>query len=152
MTLDQNVPLDVAVDELAVHEPDYKHLIAFLKAMEFTTITRRIAEKSGIDASAIEADANAGGVGFARSRPSWPGLTRPSMMRRRVRRPAVWTPGSSPAVTVRAWGRRRRAGALTPIALATARSEAARTATIDRSKYECVRTLDAPEGMDRARA
>ena len=56
VTLDQNVPLDVAVDELAVHEPDYKHLIAFLKAMEFSTITRRVAEKSGIDASAIEAD------------------------------------------------------------------------------------------------
>ena len=40
-----------------MHEPDYKHLIAFLKAMEFSTITRRIAEKSGIDASAVEADA-----------------------------------------------------------------------------------------------
>ncbi len=50
VTLDQNVPLDVAVDDLAVHEPDYKHLIAFLKAMEFSTITRRVAEKSGIDA------------------------------------------------------------------------------------------------------
>src|SRR5450631_3861780 len=56
VTLDQNVPLDVPVDQLAVHEPDYKHLIAFLKAMEFNTITRRVAEKSGIDASAIEAD------------------------------------------------------------------------------------------------
>ena len=40
-----------------MHEPDYKHLIAFLKAMEFSTITRRVAEKSGIDASAVEADA-----------------------------------------------------------------------------------------------
>ena len=47
VTLDQNVPLDVPVDQLAVHEPDYKHLIAFLKAMEFNTITRRVAEKSG---------------------------------------------------------------------------------------------------------
>ena len=56
VTLDQNVPLDVAVDDLAVHEPDYKRLIAFLKAMEFTTLTRRVAEKSGIDASEIEAD------------------------------------------------------------------------------------------------
>ena len=61
VTLDRNVPLDVAVDELAVHEPDYKHLIAFLKAMEFTSITRRVAEKSGIDASAIEADAKLDG-------------------------------------------------------------------------------------------
>ncbi|MDO8876030.1 MAG: 5'-3' exonuclease H3TH domain-containing protein, partial [Pseudolabrys sp.] len=41
VTLDQNVPLEVAVDDLAVHEPDYKNLIAFLKAMEFSTITRR---------------------------------------------------------------------------------------------------------------
>jgi DNA polymerase-1 len=58
VTLDQNVPLDVPVDQLAVHEPDYKNLIAFLKAMEFTTITRRVADKSGIDASKIEADQN----------------------------------------------------------------------------------------------
>src|SRR6185312_9111832 len=57
VTLDQNVPLDVAADDLAVHEPDYKNLIAFLKAMEFPTITRRIAEKTGIDASQIAADA-----------------------------------------------------------------------------------------------
>src|SRR5471030_86739 len=57
VTLDRNVPLDVPVDELAVHEPDYKNLIAFLKAMEFSTITRRVAEKSGIDASAVAADA-----------------------------------------------------------------------------------------------
>ncbi|MDI1342755.1 MAG: 5'-3' exonuclease H3TH domain-containing protein, partial [Pseudolabrys sp.] len=59
VTLDQNVPLDVPVDQLAVHEPDYKNLIAFLKAMEFTTITRRVADKSGIDASKIEADGKA---------------------------------------------------------------------------------------------
>ena len=51
------MPLDVPVDQLAVHEPDYKNLIAFLKAMEFNTITRRVAEKSGIDASQVEADA-----------------------------------------------------------------------------------------------
>src|ERR1700693_2748886 len=56
VTLDQNVPLDVPVGELAVAEADYKRLIAFLKAMEFNTITRRVAEKSGIDASQIEAD------------------------------------------------------------------------------------------------
>src|SRR5471032_2109710 len=57
VTLDQNVPLAVPVEELAVHAPDYKNLIAFLKAMEFSTITRRVAEKSGIDASQVEADA-----------------------------------------------------------------------------------------------
>src|SRR5690349_15624696 len=56
VTLDDQVPVEVPVEELAVHEPDYKHLIAFLKAMEFNTITRRVAEKSGINASQVEAD------------------------------------------------------------------------------------------------
>src|SRR3954464_8575756 len=55
VTLDQNVTLEVPVAELAVHEPDYKNLIAFLKAMEFSTLTRRVAEKSEIDAGAVEA-------------------------------------------------------------------------------------------------
>src|SRR5437660_3503369 len=36
VTLDANVALDVPLGDLAVHEPDYKRLIAFLKAMEFT--------------------------------------------------------------------------------------------------------------------
>src|SRR6188508_2624960 len=57
VTLDQNVDLEVPVEELAVHEPDYKNLVAFLKAMEFNTLTRRVAEKSGIEAGDIVADA-----------------------------------------------------------------------------------------------
>src|SRR5215510_10624291 len=53
VTLNDRVPLEVPVENLVVHEPDYKHLIAFLKAMEFTTLTQRVAEKSGIDSSQI---------------------------------------------------------------------------------------------------
>src|SRR5882757_3203302 len=56
VTLDQNVKLDVPLEELAVHEPEYTRLIAFLKQMEFSTLTRRVAEKSGIEASAVESD------------------------------------------------------------------------------------------------
>src|SRR5437660_434099 len=36
VTLDDQVKLDVPIAELAVHNPDYRRLIAFLKAMEFT--------------------------------------------------------------------------------------------------------------------
>src|SRR6188474_888110 len=36
VTLDQNVKLEVPLADLAVHEPDHKLLIAFLKAMEFS--------------------------------------------------------------------------------------------------------------------
>src|SRR5499426_3427284 len=56
VTLDAHVALDVPLAELAVHEPDYKRLIAFLKAMEFAGLTRRVAEFSSIDAGEIEPD------------------------------------------------------------------------------------------------
>src|SRR6266700_987846 len=60
VTLDLNVPLETPLGDLAVHEPDYKRLIAFLKAMEFNTLTRRVAEFSGVDAAEIEANAEVG--------------------------------------------------------------------------------------------
>ena len=126
VTLDQNVPLDVPVAELAVHEPDYKNLIAFLKAMEFNTITRRVAEKAEIDASQIEADAKlvSGAPSPARSAPT--GKTGDLF---------APPPQAKPA------GKGAPDSALTPISLAAARAEAARKQRIDRSKYECVRTL-----------
>src|SRR3954464_3615925 len=55
--LDDKVKLDVPLEDLAVHEPDHKRLIAFLKAMEFTTLTRRVAEYAGVDAGDVTADA-----------------------------------------------------------------------------------------------
>src|SRR6201996_979242 len=56
--LDDKVKLDVPLDDLAVHEPDARKLIAFLKAMEFSTLTKRVAEYSEIDAADVDADAN----------------------------------------------------------------------------------------------
>src|SRR5246500_5457505 len=53
--LDDKVKLDVPLDDLAVQEPDAKKLIAFLKAMEFSTLTRRVADFSQIDPGHIEA-------------------------------------------------------------------------------------------------
>ena len=55
--LDDKVAVDVPLDELAVHEPDARKLIAFLKAMEFTTLTRRVAEYSQINPADVSADA-----------------------------------------------------------------------------------------------
>ena len=55
--LDDKVELDVPLDDLAVHEPDARKLIAFLKAMEFSTLTRRVADYSQIDPADVEADA-----------------------------------------------------------------------------------------------
>src|ERR1700675_2476468 len=56
-TLDLTVPLEPPLAELAVHEPDYRRLVAFLKAMEFTTLTRHVADASRIDPAKIDSDA-----------------------------------------------------------------------------------------------
>ena len=52
VTLDQHVDLDVPVEDLAVHEPDYRKLVAFLKAMEFSTLTRRVGGRRPTSTSA----------------------------------------------------------------------------------------------------
>src|SRR3981081_3201090 len=56
--LDDKVDLELRPNDLAVHEPDARKLIAFLKAMEFSTLTRRVAEYAKIDPADIEADAS----------------------------------------------------------------------------------------------
>jgi DNA polymerase I len=52
VTLKTDVPLEHELDEFGVIEPDAKHLIGFLKSLEFTSLTRRIA--GDIDANANE--------------------------------------------------------------------------------------------------
>ena len=51
-----DAPLEVPLEDLGLHDPDPKKLIAFLQAMEFTTITRRVAEAYHVDASEIAPD------------------------------------------------------------------------------------------------
>ena len=65
VTLDDKVKLDVPIGDLAVHEPDHKRLIAFLKAMEFSSLTRRVAEFADIDVAADRAGRAAGARRFA---------------------------------------------------------------------------------------
>jgi DNA polymerase-1 len=135
VTLDDQVKLEVPLPDLAVHEPDYKRLIAFLKAMEFSTLTRRVAEFSSVDAGAIE-----------------PSAAAPQTARSPAA--AVPTASAAPLLPLTGGGMavKPRPGAPeptilpTPQVLAAARLEAARGAKIDRSRYEIVR------GMDRLRA
>src|SRR5205085_9349221 len=63
--LDNQVKLEVPLDELAVHEPDSRRLISFLKAMEFSALTRRVAEYFQTDVADVMPDArlSAGGAG-----------------------------------------------------------------------------------------
>ena len=54
VTLDVNTPLGFTLDDLEVRDPDPEVLLGFLKEMEFRTLTRRIADKLGVDAPVIE--------------------------------------------------------------------------------------------------
>ena len=54
VTLDQNVPVKDHIDSFAVEAPRASQLIGFLKAMEFTTITKTIATALEADMAAID--------------------------------------------------------------------------------------------------
>src|SRR6266571_5083639 len=152
VTLDDRVKLDVPIGDLAVHEPDHKLLIAFLKAMEFSTLTRRVAEFAAIDAGAIAADARLAGAQPAPSPlegEDWGGrLQEKSPPSRRASRDDLPLKGggdeASPAALPLKGGGEAQGktnGALTPQTLAAARLDAAHRQKFDRSKYETVRSL-----------
>ena len=54
VTLDQNVPIKDHIDSFAVEAPRAAQVIGFLKALEFTTITKTIATALEADMSAID--------------------------------------------------------------------------------------------------
>lgn len=65
VTLDCNTPVPTTLDDLRVEEIDAAKLIGFLRAMEFTSLTKRVAAEFAVDdagsieASAISIDAKA---------------------------------------------------------------------------------------------
>lgn len=133
--LDDKVELDVPLDDLAVHEPDARKLIAFLKAMEFTTLTRRVADYSQIDPANVDADPGyaSGASVFSPLPPSdvvpAPGAGAPAQAARGER-------NASAGKEDKAAGPK---GA--PISLAAAREEALRKLPVDRSKYQTIKSL-----------
>jgi DNA polymerase I len=142
--LDDKVKLDVPLDELAVHEPDARKLISFLKAMEFSTLTRRVAEYSQIDPSDVESDAANRSTSGAAVASSSPRAAGGDLFGDQT------TPGQRPPPNGRGSGPNKDADKQdkaasskgTPISLAAARAEAARKTPVDRNKYVTVRTLD----------
>ena len=108
--------------DLRLHEPDGKTLVAFLKAMEFTTITRRVGELFDVDVSAIDPDsAFVGAKGW------------------RGRNGEAAAPKAEASKEDQA--PRDEAPALTPAALAKARADAGMTTPVDRSQYVCIASL-----------
>ncbi|MBV1693112.1 MAG: DNA polymerase I [Hyphomicrobiales bacterium] len=48
--LKDDVPLEVEIDRLGLHDPRPEPLLAFMRAMEFNSLTKRVAEALGVDA------------------------------------------------------------------------------------------------------
>src|SRR6187431_2970172 len=130
VTLDDRVPLDVAIEGLGVHEPDYKGLIAFLKSMGFKTLIQRVAEKSGVDAAQVEP----GGADSAPSaKPGAPPVPSSRTAGQGQLPLDVTSPRKTPGPST---------PALTPISLAERRLASLRQVKLDATKYETIETLD----------
>ncbi|WP_425498696.1 DNA polymerase I [Pannonibacter anstelovis] len=135
VTLKCDVPVETPVTHFAVEAVNGPQAVGFLKAMEFTTLTRRIAEATGAEAGNIDPaeltipgwhapDAKGRmmerGPDAGSSTPAAPGSTAPA------------APGSAPAPE----------GMMTPQHLAAARAEEIRRIPVDHSTYETVMDIE----------
>jgi DNA polymerase I len=149
--LDDKVDLDVPLDELAVHEPDARKLIAFLKAMEFSTLTRRVAEYAQVDPSDVDAASDLKSP-FASGAlpPDSPQVASlggepddaargTNLSARPGQLPLEGGGGQKPSALARP--ERGTVIALNPQALVSARAEAARKTKVERDRYQTIRTL-----------
>jgi len=121
-----DVAVEVPLDNLVLEQPDAKQLVAFLKAMEFTTITRRVAEAYGVDAAEIEADPDLAPTGT---------LFTPGESEAPAETPAASAEGEAAVLDEAAPAHGRT---LTPQGLAAARGEAARATPVDRARYRTI--------------
>jgi DNA polymerase-1 len=131
VTLVCDVPLVTPLDALGAPKLDGEPLIAFLKAMEFTTITKRVADLAGLDAGAIEPDPRFVGPGGWRGRNGEPTASEAAAA---AGAPAAAAPAAkAPAPAPTAAEPKR-----TPQTLAAERAAAARAAPLDRAAYQTV--------------
>jgi DNA polymerase I len=126
VTLVRDVPLETPLEALATPKLEGKELIAFFKAMELTTITRRVAEICSIDASSIEPDPRFVGPAGWQGRDGEAALARAQ----EEAQPEI-APGAAPAAP----------DVTTPADLVATRSNEAR-APVDRAGYKTLRTID----------
>ena len=135
VTLDRDVPVETPLEVLATPELDGKRLVSFCKAMELTTLTRRVAEICGVDMASIEPDPRF--VGPA----AWPGGQGVARLEREGDAPAEGAASASavPAPPPAPRAPKAAPQGATPADLAAARAKEAR-APIDRTAYKIVRS------------
>ena len=116
VTLKDDVPVTVPVEQTGVQDPKPDALLGFLRKMEFSTLTKRISEKLG-----VEVPASPAGEAVA-----------PAKSARGAAAPAAGKDGASP----------EDHGPGTPAAGAAIHSARIVKVPFDRSQYETVVTLD----------
>jgi DNA polymerase-1 len=142
--LDDKVKLDVPLDDLAVHEPDARKLIAFLKAMEFSTLTRRVGEYSQVDPANVTANAGVfSPLPLAEKVDESGNVPGPSQSGDLFADQKPPSPKGRADGAGRSGDRSDRTASLkgTPKTLAAARAEEARNTPVDRKQYQTIRTL-----------
>ena len=133
VTLKTDVPVDMPLDALVLEQQDGPKLIGFLKTMEFTTLTRRVAEACGCDASAIDPAPVTVEWGPAAHGPDLDAAAPASGEAPVVAADAGKT-ASAPSAVV--------SGEPTPADLAAARAAAFHGRKIDTTGYQTIRDLD----------
>ncbi len=131
VTLVRDVKVETPLDDLVTPQIDGKPLIAFLKAMELNTITRRVGEICGLDVSAIEPDPRFMGPA------GWRGRNGEASQAAAQEGPPAALPAPATLAELPA-----PPDGGSPADLVKARASEARAA-IDRSAYETVRTVEA---------
>jgi DNA polymerase-1 len=124
VTLKNDVPVAGTLDDFVLYPADGPKLIGFLKAMEFSTLTRRVAEATGTDAAEVEAA--------------------PVMVERTDAAHGPDVGAGAPAADAGdkiAPEAQEKQDGLTPSLLSAQRAEAAVADTIDVNAYQCVRDL-----------
>jgi DNA polymerase-1 len=124
--LDCNAPVEVPLQDLGLHEPDPKQLVAFLQAMELTSFTRRVAEAYHVDLGTVEPD---------------PNFVGPAAWRARNGEITEAPTAPEPAPKTKAEAAPKEA-LNTPAGLAKARAAEGQATKVDRSAYETVLSLE----------
>ncbi|XHC09452.1 DNA polymerase I [Labrenzia sp. ac12] len=131
VTLKQDVPVKVPVGELSVTDVDGPKALGFLKAMGFTTLTRRVADVTGADLDTVDA-----------SDLKVPGWDVPDHKGRMMERAAGSDSAGSEAAKTPGDADPDNSGLLVPQTVADARAQTIRAIPVDSSAYETVTSLD----------
>lgn len=136
VTLVDDVKVETPLADLTLGQPDPVRLVAFLKAMEFTTITKRVGEAYEADVAAIDADEALapGGSRAAELKALYAGADAGEA-------PPSLSEAASATVTQPATVTATD-GWLKPADLAASRRNEVLGQKIDRTAYECVRDLE----------